>query len=83
MHPGCSVSFKAAEIGYLVPFANELLSKHGGRTAYGDALIDAGLSLGTFLEEMRTHTCVVPPESMRKMLMAMWVHLKSCRLAHI
>ena len=77
------MSMKAAEVGYLLPFAIDMLGSFGGVARFGSAILHAGKSLETFLKEMRDHVCVVPPASIRNMVSSVAIHMLACQLTGI
>eukprot|EP00959_Pyramimonas_sp_CCMP1952_P472633 9500350-Pyramimonas_sp.AAC.3 len=82
-HPGSSMSLKAAEVGYMLPFALHTLDMYGGSAFFGPGLVHAGQSLQQVLHQMRQHHCVVPAQSRLAMLSAYATHLRCCSLVGI
>eukprot|EP00959_Pyramimonas_sp_CCMP1952_P131703 2753628-Pyramimonas_sp.AAC.1 len=61
----------------MLPFALDMLGRHGGSARFGSPLIHAGAPLEAFLSEMRSHTCVVPTSSIAIMTNAIIIHMRS------
>ena len=77
------MSLKAAEVGYLLPFALDTLERHGGAAEFGAPLVHAGRSLESLLDIIRRNPCVVPHAERDAMLAAYGMHLRCCGLAFI
>eukprot|EP00959_Pyramimonas_sp_CCMP1952_P214064 4479099-Pyramimonas_sp.AAC.1 len=78
------MSLKAAEVGYMLPFAIDTLTRYSTSVgALGGALLHGGVALERFLEIMRAHPTVIPYGPRIEMVQCISRHLRCCEITGI
>eukprot|EP00959_Pyramimonas_sp_CCMP1952_P022426 471992-Pyramimonas_sp.AAC.1 len=76
-HPGAHMSLKAAEASSLLGFAILELNKYGGAAVFGTALVGAGGSLKSIIDQLKAAPVIPSPDAMRSIMASLDMHLLS------